>query len=136
MFFLPGWIMHRPTASDRLNIVLKSTVSLVLAGFAYAVFVEITHLSIPCVFHSLTGYLCPGCGITRLVMSVLHGDLEGARKANMFIWHLFPLAAGYGAYRLFKYVRNDDTGFSLPELVLLSVVLIMTLAWGVYRNIC
>ena len=128
--------MNGHTASDRLNIVLKNARSFLLAGFAYAVFVQVTKLSIPCVFHLLTGYLCPGCGITRLAMALLHGDFETAKQANTFIWYLFPFAAFYAAYRLFKYVCDNDTGFSIFEIVFLIIVLIMTLVWGVYRNIC
>lgn len=128
--------MNGHTVSDRLNIVLKNARSFLLAGFAYAVFVQVTQLSIPCVFHRLTGYLCPGCGITRLAMATLHGDFEAAKQANTFIWYLFPFAAVYASYRLLKYVRNNDTGFSVLEIVLLMIVMVMTLAWGVYRNIC
>lgn len=29
----------------------------------------------PCVFHYLTGYYCPGCGGTRAVIALLHGQL-------------------------------------------------------------
>ncbi len=28
----------------------------------------------PCLFHTLTGYYCPGCGGSRAVMALLHGD--------------------------------------------------------------
>jgi chromate transport protein ChrA len=31
---------------------------------------------LPCVFHSLTGLYCPGCGGTRAVLSLLKGDLR------------------------------------------------------------
>lgn len=32
-------------------------------------------LGLPCVFHSLTGLYCPGCGGTRAVRALLKGDL-------------------------------------------------------------
>ncbi len=31
---------------------------------------------IPCMFHSLTGLYCPGCGGTRAVRALLRGDLR------------------------------------------------------------
>ncbi|WP_313580862.1 DUF2752 domain-containing protein [Lacrimispora sp.] len=33
-------------------------------------------LGLPCLFHSLTGLYCPGCGGTRAVRSLLRGDLR------------------------------------------------------------
>lgn len=29
----------------------------------------------PCLFHTLTGFSCPGCGCTRAVISLMQGDL-------------------------------------------------------------
>lgn len=45
--------------------------------------------TIPCVFHSLFGLYCPGCGGTRAVLLLLHGHL-----LHSFICHpLVPYAA-------------------------------------------
>jgi hypothetical protein len=46
-------------------------------------------LAVPCLFHALTGYYCPGCGGTRAVEALLHGQLLRA-----FAYH--PLV-GYAA---------------------------------------
>jgi hypothetical protein len=35
-----------------------------------------------CTFHALTGLYCPGCGATRAVHHLLHGDLAGAFAMN------------------------------------------------------
>ena len=39
-------------------------------------FKKIFGLGLPCLFHSLTGLYCPGCGGTRAVRSLLRGDLR------------------------------------------------------------
>lgn len=39
----------------------------------------------PCVFHALTGLLCPGCGLTRAVHESLHGNVHAAISFNPFL---------------------------------------------------
>jgi hypothetical protein len=39
-----------------------------------------------CLFRSMTGWPCPGCGTTRSIVNLLHADLPGALAMN-------PLAA-------------------------------------------
>lgn len=36
----------------------------------------------PCPFHWLTGLYCPGCGATRALHALLHGNLEKAFSMN------------------------------------------------------
>ncbi len=36
----------------------------------------------PCVFHAATGLYCPGCGITRGLHALVHGDVPGALAMN------------------------------------------------------
>ncbi len=38
----------------------------------------------PCVFHSLTGWFCPGCGMTRALHALVHGDVGAALALNPF----------------------------------------------------
>lgn len=59
--FLVGWISIFIFAS--YEILSK------LTGF------RITKFEIPCIFHRVTGYDCPGCGGTRAVIFLLHGDV-------------------------------------------------------------
>lgn len=43
-----------------------------------------------CVFHSVTGLDCPGCGTTRALHALLHGDVAAAFRFNPM---LFVMAA-------------------------------------------
>ncbi|MDD3931771.1 MAG: DUF2752 domain-containing protein [Eubacteriales bacterium] len=45
---------------------------------------------VPCFFHEITGYYCTGCGITRALVSLLHGRIADALSFNA--WALIWLA--------------------------------------------
>lgn len=44
-----------------------------------------------CVFHNLTGHDCPGCGMTRSLVALLHGDAVLALAYNKGIIIVAPL---------------------------------------------
>lgn len=44
-----------------------------------------------CMFHSLTGLDCPGCGSQRAVHALMHGDLALAWSCNPLLFILAPL---------------------------------------------
>jgi hypothetical protein len=50
-----------------------------------------------CPIHSVTGYLCPGCGGTRALAALLHGDVANAIRWNAMLVVLLPPAAAYTA---------------------------------------
>lgn len=43
---------------------------------------------IPCLFHASTGLLCPGCGTTRSLTALVHGDVAGALSFNPLIYFI------------------------------------------------
>ncbi len=53
----------------------------------------------PCPFHALTGGWCPGCGTTRALHELLHGDLVAAFGLNPLMVLALPLL-GYSALSL------------------------------------
>ena len=45
----------------------------------------------PCLFHALTGYWCIGCGMTRALHALVHGDLPRAFAMNPLGVLLLPV---------------------------------------------
>ncbi len=46
----------------------------------------------PCVFHELTGYWCIGCGITRALHALVHGDIAHAFSMNPLAMTLLAIS--------------------------------------------
>lgn len=44
-----------------------------------------------CLFRRILGRPCPGCGMTRALSCVLHGDLQRAFTYNRLVVVVFPL---------------------------------------------
>ena len=51
----------------------------------YVILKHYTGFSIPCYFRYITGFRCPGCGITRVIYGFLTFDISDAYDANPFI---------------------------------------------------
>ena len=49
----------------------------------------------PCLFHQVTGLLCPGCGATRALAALLHGHLDAALHLNALVVLFLPLVFAY-----------------------------------------
>ena len=90
----PPKISHRPRISP-VNVWFAGVV-LAMAGLVACTVVfffnPTTHAFYPvCQFHRLTGLNCPGCGATRALYALLHGNVTTALRDNALF--LFVLAA-------------------------------------------
>src|SRR5688500_20320222 len=66
-----------------------------------------------CPLYSLTGFACPGCGLTRGFHALLHGDILTALDYNALL-PLFALLIGFAFVSLtFFAVRRRRTRLSL-----------------------
>lgn len=114
---------------------LLKAVSILLGLGAFALFfVFVWHP--PCPILRLTGFICPGCGGQRMLLSLLRGDISGAFRHNPLLFLLLPLGAAYALWEAIRYVRGKrplwkGRGF-VPAL---AAVLFVTLAFTVLRNL-
>ncbi len=88
-----------------------------------------------CPLYATTGLNCPGCGLTRGVHALFHGDVPGALHFNA----LLPVYLFVGIY-LFTtlgliVVRGRGLTFSIFKPHLLWGFLIVSLVFGIVRNL-
>ena len=88
---------------------------------------------IPCLFHELTGLYCPGCGITRMIFSILQFDFYQAFRWNIFLFILIPIFLGYGIVYYVDWIF-DKTPPVLPNWFW-NILLFSAILFGILRNI-
>ena len=120
---------------ERMLKSLKKALILVLVGLAYYGFVKLTGWGLPCPFHLLTGWHCPGCGISRMFMALLELDFMGALGYNALVLVLLPFGVVFGLRRWIIYVKTGNTAPDRLETVLLLVATVLTLAFWILRNL-
>ena len=84
----------------------------------------------PCIFHKLTNLDCPGCGSSRGLHCLLHGELARAADHNVLLFLALPLLASAFYYRLCGRGAALWQSLNKPR----ALVIIICLFW-LLRNI-
>lgn len=99
---------------------------LIIAIIIYYVFYKLFGLAIPCMFHKITDLYCPGCGVTRMIFSVIKLDFYQAFRYNPLV---FTLGIIYILYKIISIKHK----ILFPKYTIYVLVVIM-LAYGILRN--
>jgi hypothetical protein len=121
-----------------MNFSLKGGLLAVLAAVAILFFFldPSEHDIFPrCIFYSVTGYYCPGCGSQRSIHSLLHFDFKGVVQHNV----LFLMAVPALLYHYLHPFFNKKFYKNLPNLFYMKatpvVVLILIILFWFIRNL-
>ena len=113
----------------------KMKLILILISFLIIYFIlsELLDVGIPCLFYEITGYYCPGCGITRLLFSFLKLDFYQAFRYNPLIFILIIITV---IYWLVKFILKKFMNISIeiPNYVY-YILLVIVIIFGILRNI-
>ena len=120
--------------SFRKRKVWKGALTLLVIGAAYAVLIHLLGFGIPCPIHLVTGLQCPGCGVTRMVMALLHLDMKGAFAANAAVLCLLPLMLFTAGRTVWLYIRKGSTHSRLNDALTWFMIAVL-LIFGVIRDI-
>lgn len=100
----------------------------------YKIYVKFD-VGIPCLFKLITGYDCPGCGITRCLFSLINLDIKSAFNYNALVTILIVPFAIYYCYMNYCYVANKVNRLRKYINKISLFLLIICLLYGIYRNI-
>jgi hypothetical protein len=142
-------ILNAAMSAGSKNIPQKNSTPLSLGIFAGVVlgataigvgalvffFNPSTHGFYPvCMFHSLTGLNCPGCGATRALYALLHGHVRLAFKDNALLMVMLAALAVWSTRIIFQKLRRQPAAFNIPAKFL-WLLLAVGLVFAVVRNL-
>ena len=92
--------------------------------------------AIPCMIHRITGFYCPGCGITRMIFAIMKLDFVEAFRYNQLVFILSPFLIFYIFYHIYLYIflKKDKIFIKIPNYFYV-ILLIFVILWGIVRNI-
>lgn len=112
-----------------------SVLGLPILGLLFYVLQTHVSFSIPCIFHKITGFYCPGCGMGRCIISIFQGQWEQAFRYNMFGFLLLPFLLFYLEEQLLcwgfekkSHIMQNSSSHGLP------IVLYLLIVYGILRN--
>ncbi|NOY23187.1 MAG: DUF2752 domain-containing protein [Acidobacteria bacterium] len=90
-------------------------ITIILTGSAYGLFRLHSVPFLPCPFKEMTGYPCPTCGSTRMVLSLFHINFIDA-----FLWNPGVFLSGVAAvfwfgYGIISQLKRKKLYFSLSK---------------------
>ncbi len=118
--------MRSSVSPARSAIIISALGAFLAAGavILYRFNPATVHFYPSCVFHALTGLQCPGCGTTRALHHLLHGDVAGAFRLNAMLFVAVPFGALASVSR--RVATHPLTGW---------VALAATVGWWIGRNL-
>lgn len=118
---------------ERILNLLWSCTILLCAGLFYAKVLIPIGFHIPCIFRTITGLKCPGCGITGQALALLRGDLITAISCNYGIAFMSPFLVCLMILFARRYLMQ--TVISKLEKHLANSLLIASFVWFFIRNL-
>lgn len=99
----------------------------------YVICFFLTGDGLPCLFHKITNFYCPGCGITRMFLSLFTLDIYQAFRYNPLLFILLIISTIYIIIKFFS-VKLLKKEIRIPNYIIYILLVILLIYW-IIRNI-
>lgn len=116
---------------ERLDLIIRDIKRLIIPGSVFLAYILVGRIFLKSLCPSVivTGFPCPGCGMTRAMFSILRGDFMNAWNFHPFSYAVILFALWFCVWR---YVLLKDMKMVYNALVALMAGLII---FYIYRMI-
>lgn len=137
-------IVKKDVSSKKMREMSFSPLKKLLMGYGIILFLGLTYAFVwnprgyylSCPFRNQTGFLCGGCGVTRMCLSLLAFDWGTAYQSNPFLFLSLPFLAVITVKESIDYVKGRKN----PKIehyynLLIHFYLLLLVIWTIYRNL-
>lgn len=119
---------------DRNSKKVITTASvLACIGICYLVWIKLTGLAMPCMFRYITGFKCPGCGVTTMFTALASLDFKASFNANPFLFVTAPFLCGEIIYWIYLKCSNMKCNKAREAAVICYGIALCI--FGIVRNL-
>lgn len=110
--------------------ILKIYGVTLVVGTIYYLWILLTGFSVPCLYYETTGYLCPGCGTSRMFLHLAKFNITAAFNSNpavfllLVFWNAVALFCFIGRPRIFgnKRFLYSCLAVSIASLMIFCII--------------
>ncbi len=125
-----------PTNTRRILVLVFIGVAVAAATMLYFVDPAECVWAPKCMVHELTGWQCPGCGISRATHTLLHGHFSEALRYNYFFIISIPYFIAVCAVTFIPQLnRHKRLYYAVTGKVSAWTYVVLFFLWFVMRNI-
>ena len=84
---------------------------------------------IPCLFHSLTELVCPGCGMTRACVALVHGKFGTAWYYHPFSFFVVGLAIAAAFFPMRLKIAWTRCSLAAQKLIVIGGIILCLSIW-------
>lgn len=120
--------------AKRLANVLVKLLVIAIVGIIYTNIIRSTGFWLPCIFRTVTGLKCPGCGISHMCIALLAMDFTSAWLANPVLLAISPAIIYIAMKQIIAWIVFGEQKMSKIDTIIVNVLAVALILWGIVRN--
>lgn len=121
--------------SQRIRKIIIIWFAIIIAGIVLGTLLNYWDIYLPCIFREVTGWLCPGCGVTRMCKSIICLDFSKAFHYNPVVFLMLPILGIIFLNMSINYINLGVGKVSKPLEKIMIVMIGILVVFGVLRNL-
>ena len=118
-----------------MNKTLKKQFIIFIILSLYFVFHMITDFYIPCPIHKIFHVYCPGCGVSRMLVSLIHFDFIKAFNYNKLLFILFPFGVFLYIEFIYSIIKKKEPLYKKIDEKVWYILIAILIIFSILRNI-